>query len=514
MNLKAEQLPLHREERVRSYLSTLEKLIARLSGDELLETLKEDSISQGFISIRINEIVESTLLREKEKLIEKLLNENQALEAKLQDKLSRGKENVMLNSENTRKEGKTHERKESKRRESLNKSKEISESSNSLTLEKIKKIKQRYKQKYLKKFEEESSNTRTEVEFLRSQIDDVRKSTCPIEDYRDLRSNHEKTLREVDSLRAEIQQKVLKIEELRVFRSKYEKSLKEIEKLKGELTFNTEKSNETKLKVSTEMSFLQKKKAQAENLNKFLKRKLAEILSEVQDLRKAKDLLMNLQRNISKNWSFILSDFHRDLARKLSVHIAGLSKNSKSSVLLTRENERYLSELQRYRSEKTVLEARSLSQKRSLEEKILCLEAEIGEKSRTIENLKITHCEEISKLKCDFLKETSQLHNSLVSLQKRNETIVMKYDEEMAFFQTNYLNDLKNLKLEYRNRLEGLLNNTKSSINNHCNNSGELEEIQENLKNLLRVAEKQQKEKKRRASFKEKSFESFTREKN
>jgi len=520
MSHSCEKLSLHREERVRSYLTALEKLISRLSGDELLETLKEDSISQGFIAIRIQEIVESSLLIEKEAIIDKLLKENQLLCSKLEEKTVKNKENIPKNNENSRE---SQEKNAIQNKENLNKSKETSESS--LTMEKIKKIKQRYKHKYQKVLDEQSENLFTlnkeletmnfELDSKSQELEEFKTKAGKPEEIAFFKSKNEKNLKEIENLRLEMQKKNEKLEGMRQWKSKYEKSLKEIDALRLELQSKAEKSEESKSfksRMSSEISILQKKRDFAENQNIIMRKELRKVLIQVQELRKSKDFLLNLQINISQNWHFYFEDFQKDLIKKMAFFSNNSLKSTKTSVILTRENERYLTELQRFRSEKTVLEAKNLSLKRGFEEELSSLKLELSEKNRNIESLKIKQIEEISKMKCDFLKETSQLHNNLVSLQKNNETLTMKYDEEMAFFQTNYLNDLKKLKVEYRNKLENLLNNTKGSTNN-TNNSGELEEIQENLKNLLRIAEKKQIEKRRRSSLREKSFDSCVREK-
>ena len=499
MSHGCERISLHREERVKSYLSTLEKLIARLSGDELLETLKEDSISQGFIALRIQEIVETSLLVEKEAIIDKLLQENQDFKLKLEEKNGANKENFNFrgNKEN-----------------SIKSNKENTESShNSLTLDKIKKIKLRYKQKYQKALEEQTEKLFTISKEFESLQFELESKNHEFEDFKTQNEiQMEKNIKEIDSLRLEIQRKNEKLEGFKLLKLRHEKSIKEMENLRTKAE-KGEEMNNLKSKMTSEKSMLQKKLELAERFNAALRNQLIKVMNQVQELRKSKDFLLNLQRNITQNLSFFFGDFQKELIRKVTQFSSSSQRNCKSSVILTKENERFISELQRLRSEKTVLEARNLSMKRGFEEEMAALKQESIEKTRVVESLKMGHIEEIGKIKCEFLKETSQLHNSLVSLQKTNETLAMKYDEEMAFFQTNYLNDLKNLKLEYRNKLESLLNNTKSSTNN-TTNSGELEEIQENLKNLLRIAEKQQLEKRRRSSFREKSFDSCVREKN
>lgn len=516
MKKTSKQTSISKDERVKSYLDSLQKLIEKLSGgDELIEILKQDSISEGFINVRIQEIVENELLTEKEIYIENLLNENENLK----------KELVQIKSSSF----------------NNNEKKDLIKGDIEPLEEKIKKIKQKYKKKYFKEkeklFVENQELIKLNQELMKNN-ESINKTKH--ENEKQIQS----LLKEIEELKAKpkensalLKNKIIDSEKISKKFDKLKKSNKEILKQNEIISFentNLKQKNEELLRRIEEIddenkellkeqnktlnSFQNKIKYEAaksqSNNSQFLHR-LRKILYMLQDLRKTKDFLLNLQKNISQTIEFYFSDFGKDLFHKLQN--VNSFKKLREYKTLQKENERFLMEIQKLRSEKTMLEARSLTIKKEheknlvnnanihlankteLEKEISNLKQQIQEKNEIIERLKLDHAEDLAKIKCDYLKEFNSLHNQIVKLNKNNETIAMKYEEELAFFQTNYLNDLRALKIEYRSKLETILNSTRNSaipsINSLEYTGGggvELEEIQNTLRNLLKLADKKQ----------------------
>lgn len=524
MKNTSKQTSISKDERVKSYLDSLQKLIEKLSGgDELIEILKQDSISEGFINVRIQEIVENELLTEKEIYIEKLLNENENLK-KEQAKM---KNSSFINNEK----------------------KDQSKCDIDSLEEKIKKIKQKYKKKYFK----EKEKLYVENQELRKINQELMKNNESLN--RNNSENEKKIqsfIKEIEDLKAKpkenstlLKNKILDSEKNVKKIEKLQKNNKEILKQNEIISLensNLKQKNEELLRRIEEIDFENKElvKEQSKTLHSFQNKikyetaksqsnnsqtlhKSRKILYMLQDLRKTKDLLLNLQKNISQTIEFYFSDFAKDLFHKLQN--LNTFKKMRESKTLQKENERFLLEIQKLRSDKTMLEARSLTLKKEheknlantsnihlankneLEKEISSLKQQIQEKNEIIDRFKFEHAEDLAKMKCDYLKEFNSLHNQLVKLNKNNETIAMKYEEELAFFQTNYLNDLRALKIEYRNKLETILNSTRNSaipsINllEYTGGGGiELEEIQSTLRNLLKLADKKQEQLKKNSN--------------
>lgn len=509
------QTLISKDGRVKSYIATLEKLINRLSGgDELIETLKQDSISEGFINFRIQEILESALMNEKENYIELLLEENEFLKIQIDEKDKEIKEN-------------------------RNKTLQNNDNSEIFT-DQIKKIKQRYKRKFLKEKEkimseylgiEEINRDLKEKSFQYNQknIENTQKIDLLSKENEEIKQKLQNTSFRSTKKEIENENYSKKIENLK-------KENKDLIKKNREFSREIDDLKIKNQEILNNFEKMQTKYQDIENLNKnlssqnhnelkilegkktFIFSKLRMVSSLLQDLGKQKEFLLNLQNNIKQTILFYFTDFNKELYKKL--RNLNSYKMIQESKFLQKENERFLSELQKLRTEKTMFEARLLTSKKEYEKNILEvqngqlkdkneLEKEIylqkqqlQEKNDIIEKIKLDHAEEIANIKCGYLKEVNSLHNQLVKLNKNNETLAMKYEEELAFFQTNYLNDLRALKIEYRSKLETLLNTTKNnSLNSldYTNASGgmELEEIQSTLRNLLKLADKKQEQMKK-----------------
>lgn len=83
------------QNRFESLEQTLQNLIDKISGqDELILVLQEDSVSANFIGLRIREILEIGLLKEKENYIENLVLEKCHLLEKI-EKLEKNKNDLI-----------------------------------------------------------------------------------------------------------------------------------------------------------------------------------------------------------------------------------------------------------------------------------------------------------------------------------------------------------------------------------------------------------------------------------
>ena len=72
---KYTQLKKLYDERINSLYSNLLQIAKKFEGDEILKTMKNDSISNDYIHQRMKEIIDITLTKEKEELLKKMSDE-------------------------------------------------------------------------------------------------------------------------------------------------------------------------------------------------------------------------------------------------------------------------------------------------------------------------------------------------------------------------------------------------------------------------------------------------------
>ncbi len=562
------------EKRVFSLLEALQKLINRLSSDELLETLKNDSFSANFVNIRIQEIIETSLSHEKEAFIEKILKENEFLKEK-QRICDENKENLNNNDE-------------------------------------MRRLKKKYKRKSLsfrekvEKINEEKDGFYQNLTKKNQEIEEImNKNTVLLEEIAILKKTNEVFVKKDQEIEEIMKKNSVLLEEINIMRKNSDKSKEIIKKNSEEIVVLTKKNHEITQKnvdFLEKIEFLKKKdleKTSRKSLKNpiLLQKKFAKIRVFLYELTKEKDYLKNLQTNISQNLAFYMLEFRKELFQRFSsiflkknhentrfssenLRISQkklIEKNSekyneffqenqrissenqrissenqlfkaenqrissenqrissenqlfkaengrfkeekseKRNEILQRENTRFSLENQRIKEEKVLFEAKILSQKRLNDAEKEKLNEKINEIQKEKEKILIKNIEEISMIKCEFLKEFSNLHNNLIKIAKNYENLSMKYEEEIGFFQNNYLNDLKSLKFEYKNKLtefnrrisfekkpekldkfKEFIEKTHGFVENSKEieeKEQEIEEIRRNLKELEKIADKKHKE--------------------
>lgn len=92
VNEKAANLRQFYEMRILSFEDTLRELFNIVRQDELIDTMKQDSASEEFVTMRVKEIITSYLESQRETLIEKVSNQYSSLKVeyiKLQQDISK-----------------------------------------------------------------------------------------------------------------------------------------------------------------------------------------------------------------------------------------------------------------------------------------------------------------------------------------------------------------------------------------------------------------------------------------
>ena len=86
------------DERISSLYNNIKLIASKFDNDEILNTMKNDAISNDFIHQRLKEIVDQTLCKEKEDLLKKLSEEIAELRAKLLVKEQSSNESKIKNN--------------------------------------------------------------------------------------------------------------------------------------------------------------------------------------------------------------------------------------------------------------------------------------------------------------------------------------------------------------------------------------------------------------------------------
>lgn len=74
------------DERVNSLYNNIKSIAGKFEGDEILNTMKHDSISNEFITQRVKEIIDINLTKEKEEILKKLIEELAEAKARVSQK--------------------------------------------------------------------------------------------------------------------------------------------------------------------------------------------------------------------------------------------------------------------------------------------------------------------------------------------------------------------------------------------------------------------------------------------
>ena len=558
------------DSRVVSLIDTLQNIINKLTNDELLDILKQDSISEDFVSIRVQEIVENSLNSEKERYIEKLKGEIADLKSNTTKTMrfsnyQNNKENIEDNShinvseiaEKYKKLKRKYKRKLEKNDKTEDFSKKLSEYQDILCQKTLlEKQMIEGESAYNKLVKENDQLNKTLLDLQNStyekekSLNDREKALYDketvvydkekfINDKERIMKDKDKTFNDKEKIMIKEREKALNEKEKHM--NERERTINDREKTiyeKEDIMMNKEKTIEVMINEKKDNTYKKLMKEKDEIYRKYriinkrykkmkadktyIRDQLKKIAVWVGELKKEKDYMRNLQENIKINLTFHISEFYKEIMKGIeSVLKARLS--NKMNVLV-KENDRLSSELYRIKGERTVFEARGLTQRKEFEGEVVHWRKEIDGKKEEIERIERKHKEDINKLKESYDQELRNLHNVLVRLDKGNESLAMKYEEEMAFFQTNYLSDLKNLKIEYKNKLnklQGLVETYRSTglgskesslsmrritydVNVKKTSLGgsfekeeklmEIEEIRRNLKELERIAGKKEEE--------------------